>query len=291
MNIQRRWFLGITGALLSIMAIVSVAFGQAAHIRWDIPSNVADTINAGGSAAALANDNSELILTGSGTFVAPAGGEGTSSAVTGGGHGPRRAYRDDRGEYVVTGLVDGRAPGTLAGVTDNIGDLADARAGLAILRIAYSDGDQGIIVVSCHLGGTPDTVFEGITASKGFAAFWNRVPPVSGIDANRTLFHVESDLREGCWDRTLVESSSPVPPKVTDSPSVTFAGDRVQRQDWGRHATVQPRARQGVSSRSGHRHFCEMGWSEAGSPRPAPRRGRPGECRPHTGDSDRDKRR
>ena len=150
--------MGITGALLSIMAIVSVAFGQAAHIRWDIPSNVADTINAGGSAVALANDNSELILTGSGTFVAPAGGEGTSSAVTGGGTwataGP---IGSDRGEYVVTGLVRWEeAPGTLAGVTDNIPAIWPTRA--RALRFCVSHiqmGDSGLILVcSCRdLGG------------------------------------------------------------------------------------------------------------------------------------------
>jgi len=58
------------------------------------------------------------------------------------------------------------------------------------LRIQYSDGEQGILVVSCHLVGTPDSVFEGITASKGFVTYWNAEPPLPGVDANRTLFHV-----------------------------------------------------------------------------------------------------
>jgi len=49
--------------------------------------------------------------------------------------------------------------------------------------------------VSCHLPGagpptTPETVFEGITATKGFVAYWNREAPLPGVDANRTLFHV-----------------------------------------------------------------------------------------------------
>src|SRR5215510_7444959 len=108
MNIQRRWFLGIAGALVSIMAIVSVAFGQAAHIRWDIVSINFDTgtLSAGGIASALAEDNSQITMTGSGTFVAPAGGEGTSSAVTGGGTwATEGSIGSDSGTYIVTGLV------------------------------------------------------------------------------------------------------------------------------------------------------------------------------------------
>ena len=36
----------------------------------------------------------------------------------------------------------------------------------------------------------PPSIFEGITASKGFVDYWNRVAPVGGVDGNRTLFHV-----------------------------------------------------------------------------------------------------
>ena len=38
--------------------------------------------------------------------------------------------------------------------------------------------------------GSPDSVFEGITASKGFVDYWNRAAPVPMVDDNRTLFHV-----------------------------------------------------------------------------------------------------
>jgi len=31
---------------------------------------------------------------------------------------------------------------------------------------------------------------EGITATKGYVHYWNRVDPAVGIDANRTVFHV-----------------------------------------------------------------------------------------------------
>jgi len=192
------WLLGIAAVLLSTTATVSVAFAGAAHIRWDIISfnpPVDFTLDPGGVAAALANDGSQITFTGSGTFVAPAGGGGTSSAVTGGGtwatSGPIGV---DSGTYTVTGLVRWEeAPGTLPSppIIDDIGNAADARAGLVVLRIAYSDGSRGILVVSCHLVGTPDTVFEGVTASKGFVDFWNRVPPVDGVDANRTVFQLQ----------------------------------------------------------------------------------------------------
>ena len=59
------------------------------------------------------------------------------------------------------------------------------------------DGSKGILVVSCGLpgnplpgpAGSPDTIFEGITASKGFVDYWNRAAPVPKVDGNRTLFH------------------------------------------------------------------------------------------------------
>src|SRR5262249_52533382 len=99
------------------------------------------------------------------------------------------------GNYRVTALVIFTlAPGTPPLPHDNIGNLADNRAGLAILRIKYSDGSKGTLVVSCHLVGTPDSVFEGITASKGFVDYWNRqAPPAPPGNANRTTFHVNSE--------------------------------------------------------------------------------------------------
>jgi hypothetical protein len=88
------------------------------------------------------------------------------------------------------------APGNLPSppFTDGItGVAADARAGLAVLRIAYSDGDQGVLVVSCDLPGTPANlpIVEGATATKGFVDYWNRVAPESVAPyGNRTAFHV-----------------------------------------------------------------------------------------------------
>jgi hypothetical protein len=51
--------------------------------------------------------------------------------------------------------------------------------------------------VSCHLVGTPNSVFEGITASKGFVDYWNReAPPPPPGNADRTTFHVTAKDEE-----------------------------------------------------------------------------------------------
>jgi len=74
---------------------------------------------------------------------------------------------------------------------DNIGNPADGRAGLLVVRVAYSDGSEGSLVVSCNFAGpaTAD-VFEGVTASKGRTGFWNRAAAAAGVEGNRTAFHV-----------------------------------------------------------------------------------------------------
>lgn len=191
-------------ALLAMAIASQVVRGQAQHIRWDIVSidfSVPSPrpLSAGGIASANANDGSQITLTGSGTFVAPGGSSaGSDSAVTGGGswvtHSAAGALTGS-GTYEVTGLVRWeRAPGNDPNPpsTDLIdGNTAKHSAGLAVLRIIYSDGTRGILVVSCRLVGTPGSVFEGITASKGFVDYWNHVAPVPGVDANRTVFHIE----------------------------------------------------------------------------------------------------
>ncbi len=154
----------------------STASSSEQKFRWDIVSLVAGSV---GIASAKANDNSKITLTGSGTFET-----NDKDEVTGGGTWETfssNGTSTGSGSYTVTGLVGFElAPGTLGG---------DTRAGLAILRIAYSDGSQGILVASCHLPGTPADVFEGVTASKGNVDFWNRIAPMAGVNENRTLFH------------------------------------------------------------------------------------------------------
>ena len=165
------------------------------HMRWDIITvNFATgTASAGGVASARANlDLSKITLTGSGTFRS---NPGNPQDVTGGGTWQTfdaSGGSTGSGSYTVTGLVSFIvAPGTFPLPHDNIGNSADVRAGLLVVRVAYSDGSEGTLVVSCHLTGTPDAVFEGVTASKGFVDYWNgEAPPAPPGDANRTNFHV-----------------------------------------------------------------------------------------------------
>ena len=163
-------------------------------MRWDIVTInfAAGTISEGGIASARANDNSKITLTGSGTFELKPG----NPHVTGGGTWVTftpRGVETARGAYWVTDVVRFEAaPGTLPGLRDLIGDRNEASAGLAVLTIQFSDDSYGTLVVSCHLTNTPDSVFEGITVSKGFVDYWNREAPPDDPpgDANRTLFHI-----------------------------------------------------------------------------------------------------
>ena len=161
---------------------------QNSLMRWDIVSIDfgTGTVSAGGVASAFANDDSEITLTGSGTFRS---NPGKPQAVTGGGTWETAT---GGGTYEVTGFVSFVvAPGTFPLAHDNIGNPADARAGLVVLKISYDDGSDGVLIVSCTIAGTPAAVFEGITASKGFVDYWDReAPPTPPGNANRTLFHV-----------------------------------------------------------------------------------------------------
>jgi len=164
-------------------------------MRWDL-INVdfaTGTLSAGGIASASANDNSKITLTGSGTFRS---NPGRPQDVTGGGtwttYAPDGTTVTGSGTYWVTGFVSFvLAPGTPPLPNDNIGPRENERAGLLVVRVAYSDGSEGTLTVSCHLNGTPDSVFEGVTATKSYVDYWNpEAPPAPPGDANRTTFHV-----------------------------------------------------------------------------------------------------
>ena len=196
MKSARTFALGLS-IILMMTAATPLVFAQAAHVRWDIISlNFATgTVSPGGVATAIAQDGSHIRLTGSGTFVAPSGGDGTSSATTGGGawavFAAGALTPSATGTYVVTGLVRwDQAPGTFPANVDAIDEVTEAHAGLAVLRVEFSDGTHGVLVVSCHFNGTPNSVFEGIRVSKGYVDYWNGTVPIGGVNANRTAFHV-----------------------------------------------------------------------------------------------------
>lgn len=184
--------------ILAITASAPLASAQAAHVRWDI-ATVTET-NGGypialypnGSAVAQAVDCllqfgcSSITLTGSGTFVSPGNG-GSSNAVTGGGTWqvsaecglpttPPSPCIVTKGTWVATELISWQKSGSLVvpdcvsnadcETTDYIGDVREATGGLAILRVAYSDGTTGVITLACSGLEDPFPVVEGVTASK-----------------------------------------------------------------------------------------------------------------------------
>ena len=186
----------LVGAATLLLSVQAHAGAGDPLMRWDIISVDFATgpLSAGGVASASANDNSKITLTGSGTFRS---NPGSPQAVTGGGTWETFSpggTSTGSGTYEVTRFVSFTlAPGTPPLPNDNIGNRADNRAGLLIVGISYSDGSVGTLTVSCHLVGTPDSVFEGITATMGFVDYWNReAPPAPPGDANRTIFHVLS---------------------------------------------------------------------------------------------------
>lgn len=195
---RRLWGLGTAltlGAALMILAtLASPAGAQAEHVRWDIISVTGGTpapgaqINPGGTASAKAPDGDTITLTGSGHFVAPAGGGG-SGAVDGGGTWTTSG--GGSGTYRVTGLVSWEFANSQAdiGLVDNI-DEGTGSNGVAVLKIAFSDGSTGILTVGCHGPGAPPGIFEGIATTKGFRTYYDVQPPQAGVDANRTTFHV-----------------------------------------------------------------------------------------------------
>jgi len=223
MKVQRKWFLA-AALLLPLLFVTTIKANEREEptFRWDIvhiSSFSPVTVNAGGSGSALSNDCATVMMvttcakitvTGSGTFT-----PGDPDNVSGGGNWQtfdKTGASTGSGTYKVTRLIQfTTAPGTQTStLVDNIGDgtLTDNRAGLAFFSIKYFDnlgdpihgaGGKGVLVVSCHLNGNPPpqgpdaappSIFEGITASKGFVDYWNRVAPVGGVDGNRTLFHV-----------------------------------------------------------------------------------------------------
>jgi hypothetical protein len=178
------------GIVLSVFSSAVRGDEDTLKIRWDIQHYPNLILQAGGHAVATAVDGSMIRLTGSGTFKR----EGDD--VTGGGRWETftaSGAPTGTGSYRVMSLVSWHAaPGTLPcpPITDDIAPCADARAGLAVLQIRYSDGGGlGKLVVSCHLPvGSPAIIYEGITVSKGSVDYLAPVNP--DLTMNGTIFHV-----------------------------------------------------------------------------------------------------
>ena len=96
------------------------------------------------------------------------------------------------GTYRVTKLASWEFANFQApGLIDLIGDTNERANGNALLRIEYSDGSQGILGIGCHGPGAPNGIVEGVIATKDYVTYWDAVPPLPNVDANRTIFHVQ----------------------------------------------------------------------------------------------------
>lgn len=169
-------------------------------VSWDIINlDATNHVTKGGHASAFANDGSKITVTGSGTFRSNSGDPedvtGSGTWATSGG-----AVGTHSGRYRVTKLVSFTpAPGTPPAANIDLIGPGPGHAGLVTLRVRYSDGSEGVLVVSCHLVGTPNSVFEGITASMGFVDFWNREAPTPGVNADRTVFRLPEVEAKPTW--------------------------------------------------------------------------------------------
>jgi hypothetical protein len=192
---------GVLGALGQPMTVFAEEGGGASFVRWDIVrldfSTTPPTLREGGVDFANADPNLKIKLMGHGTFVAPASG-GISGAVTGGGTWETFGAGDvstGSGTYEVTRLVSWQFANmqtTTPAFLDAIGDLNKRANGNAVLRIAYSDGSEGVLGIGCMGPGAPMGIQEGVIATKGYFTYWTREAPVAGVDKDRTLFHLMS---------------------------------------------------------------------------------------------------
>jgi hypothetical protein len=184
---------GLLGALGAPEAALAE---DGTRIRWDLVNVFGPCVEPGGQASASAVDGARITIRGSGTF--PNVRNRCRPDVTGGGTWsitPGSAGSDGcfggSGTFRVTELLKwDPAPGVVPFACDNIGRKEDARAGLAKLRVRYSNGQAGVLTVSCHLVGSPDCIFEGITATMRYEDFTFPEAPAAGVEGNRTLFHI-----------------------------------------------------------------------------------------------------
>ena len=168
------------------------------RVRWDLINVATGCVAPGGKASARSNDGSKITLSGTGTF--PDVRNKCRKDVTGGGSWTVVAS-DSRcfpgfGTFTVTELLSWTtAGGTPPLPCDTIGEREDNTSGLATLRVRYSNGKTGSLTISCHFVGTPNCVFEGITATMDYEDFWNREAPMGMpgspdfLEGNRTTFH------------------------------------------------------------------------------------------------------
>lgn len=202
-----RRFLGIAVPVMWLLSNGVVASAQEVTkiMRWDIltvkveapdPKTRILTFGPGGTGSPQAIDGAKISLTGSGTFSTRGPKEGPrsgfSSKVSGGGTWEtfdNKGNSTGKGTYKVVSLVRYvQVPGrwvsftTPSGITiigvDTIGDLDDARGGVGVFRVEFTDenGDesQGLLTVNCFVVTSPGEVQgqEGVAVIKGFVNYF-----------------------------------------------------------------------------------------------------------------------
>src|SRR6476659_5399095 len=147
--------------LLSLLASGASGGSSKTKYQWDIVNldNATLTLTQGGHASAFSTHSHDsahtgkITVTGHGTFRA---NSGNAQDVTGGGTWQTfdaSGNPTGSGNYQVTAFVSFHvAPGSLPPpITDLSGNKADVRSGLAVFKIAYDDGSNGTLTVSCDL--------------------------------------------------------------------------------------------------------------------------------------------
>jgi hypothetical protein len=200
------WLATLSLALMFVfVAVVARADDDKTIVRWDIISLTFNEgglgihgLNAGGVALAQApnhvppNVPFRIRFTGSGTFPAR---RGPSSDVTGGGTWEtfdENGLSTGFGKYRVRGLASWEFDSfQTPGFIDHIADASTRANGNAVLRIRYSDGSTGVLLIGCHGPGASNGIVEGVGGSKNQVTYWFiEQPPPGAVDLNRTLFHI-----------------------------------------------------------------------------------------------------
>jgi len=195
-KLKRVGLLWVIAAGISVLPIGVARAADNLKIRWDlihVAFTTPPTLSPGGHDSAITTDGGKITMTGSGTFSS---NSGTPQNVTGGGTWKTfdaLGTRSGSGTYEVTRLVGFALVPNVTPPTFNdlICSDCEVHSALAVLAIEYSDGSEGVLVVSCAAsGGTPKSVFEGTTATKDFVDYWQPGPHSPGVDANFTSIHI-----------------------------------------------------------------------------------------------------
>ena len=193
---MKRWasliVLGLTLTAFTLFAPVSSAQQRRAlglHVRFDLVQIVQGTALAGGKDVGLDGPTGDTVeLTGSGEFT-----PGIGNAAGGGTfvHKHSDGTEVAHGVWVVTGFASWRPGGGSFPLTDGIGEVAEASAGIVALHVRlFPEGVESslnaTLEVHCVLPGASFDTEEGIRLTVGSLFVFEQDPVLHGF----TLFHI-----------------------------------------------------------------------------------------------------